>query len=618
MKNIHKIIAMLLVLVLAVSMAACSSGGNGGNSGNGGNTGANTAPKINGVKDSAVEAGKEFNALEGVTATDTEDGDVTGMIVIESSPALTFKNGKTVPETAGNYELTYKVTDKGGMTAEAYATLTVTKKTAEAEVYKQFDFSTQTVTEKHGWEFSVGGSGNATAELKEGSYVIDVKSCGGSDGDIRLVNAGFPVKKAEYRVRIWAKSTADTYAHLIARDETKEEWSTFGGEFNLRIGTEIAPLDLYFRCEEEATAELMLNLGKITPNPDNPSDTTPESFTLTIDKIEISEITGQETKVPQFNGTFAGENDLTVEAGDGAAASVAGPGGAKIDSYPTEGGVWSIKVNLGLGGLVIEEGKQYYYRFVVAGEHAQSGECLVESASQYDGCRVHFNAFSVGEGGETEVTAVFTADRAVNDPVIRLQIGNPSEGVAANTLTFKDVEFGTVEGDKEVHKDIQKFIAFGNGTYNEANPDYPWTTFNGTDEDNERGVGTIWSENGSFFYRIDNGGTVDWHNKLICGYRENPLTLEADSYYTIEITAKATKNVSCGVFLNPIGNWDPRITEGMDLTTEEQTFSFTTTDTFVMDMDFELLFQFGSEATAGLGEVTIEFTNITIYQMKVQ
>ena len=56
----------------------------------------------------------------------------------------------------------------------------------------------------------------------------------------------------------------------------------------------------------------------------------------------------------------------------------------------------------------------------------------------------------------------------------------------------------------------------------------------------------------------------------------------------------------------------------MDITTEEQTFTFTTTDTFPVDMDFEMLFQFGSDNTAALDDVTIEFTNITIYQMLVQ
>ena len=42
----------------------------------------------------------------------------------------------------------------------------------------------------------------------------------------------------------------------------------------------------------------------------------------------------------------------------------------------------------------------------------------------------------------------------------------------------------------------------------------------------------------------------------------------------MEITARATQPVSCGVFLNPMGGWDPRFSEGMDLTTEFQTFRF--------------------------------------------
>ena len=187
----------------------------------------------------------------------------------------------------------------------------------------------------------------------------------------------------------------------------------------------------------------------------------------------------------------------------------------------------------------------------------------------------------------------------------------------ANTLTISNLVSNKVEGDKETRKTIESFMAFGRNTANGQNPDRAWETFNGTDEDNERGVGTIWAEDGSFFYRIDDAGTVDWHNKLIYGYAGNPLTLASDSYYTVEITASASKDVSCGVFLNPMGGWDPRVAQNMALTTEPQTFTFETTDTFVMDMDFELLFQFGSDATAQLGEVTVEITNITIYQRSV-
>lgn len=576
------------------------------------------APTITGEADQTVEAGTEFDALAGLTASDAEDGDLTAMITVESMPELTFKNGKTTPETAGDYELIYSVTDNDGNVTEAYATLTVTKKKSEEVVFKAFDFSTQTVTDNHGWEAKISDAAKADAGLKDGAYVIYITNPGGGDGDIQLAKAGFSLKAADYKLKIWAKSTKPTYAHILARDEMAEEWATFGGAFNVVIGEEISPLELNFTSPGEGSAELLFNLGKITPNPDNAEDTTPEDFMVTIDKIEIYEISGEEHQVPAYTADLAA-GGITVDAGDGAAASVAFDGTAKvtIDSYPTDGGVWSIKADIALGDLTIVKGNKYYYSFVVNAENGLGGECLVESAVRSWECRANFNGIGAAAGEDVVVSSQFTAEADVDDPVIRLQIGNAPEGATTNAIVIKDIVFGTVEGDKETNKTIEAFMPFGRNTANAANADFPWETFNGTDEDNERGVGTIWTDNGSLFYRIDNGGTVDWHNKLICGYTGNPLTLPGDSYYIVEITAKATTDVSCGVFLNPMGGWDPRISEGMDLTTEAQTFRFATTDTFITDMDFELLFQFGSENTANAGEVTIEFQNITIYQMSV-
>jgi hypothetical protein len=279
--------------------------------------------------------------------------------------------------------------------------------------------------------------------------------------------------------------------------------------------------------------------------------------------------------------------------------------------------VWSIKADIALPGVTIVSGEKYFYAFKINAANGQSGEALVESATLFHEARANFNGLAASAGEDTVVTAVFTAEANVSDPVIRLQIGNPSEGVTSNTIVIDDVQFGVVEGDKETNKTIYAFNAFGPNTANATNSAYPWQTFNGTDEDNDRGVGTIWTENGHMFYRIDQGGVTDWHNKLICGYGDNPLVLPADSYFTVEIVAKATKDVSCSFFLNPLGNWDPRITEGMDLTTEEQTFTFETNDILITDMNFEMLFQFGSEATANLGEVTVEIVSITIYQRTV-
>jgi hypothetical protein len=609
-------IALLLAVFMVLGLAAC---GKTDAAPTGGQENTGKKPAITGVADKALPAGSVFDALEGVTAKDADGKDITGKITVESTPKLSFLNGKATVEAAGNYELVYSVKDEKGNSAEAYSTLTVTKKTGEAEVYREFDFSTREVTDNKGWNAKIGESAKASAELKEGAYVISITDPGNGDADVQLAKAGFALENADYRIRVFAKSTKPTYAHIIARDENAEGWSTFGGGFNLPITEKMAPVEISFSAAG-GSAELLINLGKITPNPDNAADTTPNDFVVTIDKIEIYKIVGEEHKVPVYTAELSKDDAIAVSAGDGAEAALAKEDGKaviNIGKYPTEGGVWSIKADIALPGISIVKGQKYYYSFKLKAEKGQNGEALLESAAQGWECRANFNGLGAGAGEEVTVEAVFSAEADVNDPVIRLQIGNAPEGANGNTITISDVVFGKLEGDKETSKTIEAFTALGRISGNGENKDIPWETFNGTDEDNEKGVGTIWMKDGSLFYRIDEGGIVDWHNKLICGFTGNPLTLEADSYYTVEITARADKNVSCGVFLNPMGGWDPRVAEGMDITTEFKTFTFSTTETLITDMAFELLFQFGSEATMALGEVTVEFKDVKILRTKV-
>ncbi len=604
MKKFPRSLALSLCLAMTLSLASCGGKSENANS-----------PEISGVEDMSISVGTEFDAMAGISAWDVEDGDLTSRIVVESLPALSFVNGKATPEASGTYELTYTVTDKGGLETKAYATLTATRQTGEATVLKKMDFSADSAADGHGWTAKIADGVDASGELRDGAYIFDITDPGNGDGDIQLVKSGIALKAADYKVKVWAKASKNTYAHILARDESADDWATFGGAYNVAIGTEISPLEMNFTSSGEGSTELMINLGKITPNPDNSADTTPQQVTVTIDKIEIYEISGSQTKTPVYEMTEF--ENAAISAGDGASASVsAGDDGAvfQLENYPTDGGVWSIKADLLLPDVKVEAGEKYYYSFTVVSDNDQDGECLVESASMADAARANFNGLSIKAGEETVITNVFTAENSVDDPVIRMQIGNPAEGVTKNTIRVSKVEFGKVEGNLETNKTID---AFGSSISANANPDVLWTTYNGTDEDNDLGVGTIWTDDNKLFYRIDQGGTVDWHNKLILGHRDNPLTLPADSYFTVEITAKATQPVSCGFFLNPMGEWDPRVSEGIDLTTEEKTFTFKTTDTLIMDMDFEMLFQFGSADTAAMDGVTIEISDITIYQESI-
>ncbi len=79
----------------------------------------NHAPVIT-AEDKILTVGDSFDPKKGVTASDTEDGDLTGKIEVISNNVDTAK--------AGTYEVTYKVTDNQGASATKTITVTVSEK----------------------------------------------------------------------------------------------------------------------------------------------------------------------------------------------------------------------------------------------------------------------------------------------------------------------------------------------------------------------------------------------------------------------------------------------------------------------------------------------------------
>ena len=80
-----------------------------------------TAPVITLPESSAMEKGTAFDPMEGVSASDDIDGDVTAAIQV---------SGSVDTSKAGEYTLTYTVTDAAGNKATAVRIVTVTDKTA--------------------------------------------------------------------------------------------------------------------------------------------------------------------------------------------------------------------------------------------------------------------------------------------------------------------------------------------------------------------------------------------------------------------------------------------------------------------------------------------------------
>lgn len=126
----------------------------------------NNAPVIN-VTDSSIYVGDEFDALSGETsgvATDKEDGDLTSKIEVVGNVDTT---------KAGNYTVTYKVTDSEGATTTKTITVTVLEKEAvSGEKLEDGKYKIKNTTTYSG--NSSMGSSMIRNSLKEISY-IEVK-----------------------------------------------------------------------------------------------------------------------------------------------------------------------------------------------------------------------------------------------------------------------------------------------------------------------------------------------------------------------------------------------------------------------------------------------------------
>lgn len=65
----------------------------------------NTEPQLRGVNDIVIEKGQDYNLLNGISAYDKEDGDLTHKIKVD---------GQVDTSRVGKYEVKYKVTDSDG------------------------------------------------------------------------------------------------------------------------------------------------------------------------------------------------------------------------------------------------------------------------------------------------------------------------------------------------------------------------------------------------------------------------------------------------------------------------------------------------------------------------
>jgi multiple sugar transport system substrate-binding protein len=101
-----KIFSFAMILLASLALMACAEA-------------RNKQPEIKGAVDVTITQGDEFDPLDGVTAVDPEDGDITANIVVTGWSASSNTN------QPGTYQITYTVEDSKGYAAEP-VTITLT------------------------------------------------------------------------------------------------------------------------------------------------------------------------------------------------------------------------------------------------------------------------------------------------------------------------------------------------------------------------------------------------------------------------------------------------------------------------------------------------------------
>lgn len=246
----------------------------------------NVAPTISGVQaEVEIDLGQSWDALDGVAASDPEDGNLTSSIVVTSIPVLTLTEGIVTPSETGDYYFTYTVVDSEGEEVEAYTTLSVLPVVSEKVVFIDYDF-VEGAVDLNGFEVGFAETATGSFEAAKGVLSIDVTDNGDADWHAKLFKNEIQIDKGntyEFIVRMKASETIKLHYIINNADAG---WSPFAGSWNLEVGTEFQDYSLEFLANEDSlNTEFLVQFGG-----DNfDGFTNPNAFELIVDSILVIE-----------------------------------------------------------------------------------------------------------------------------------------------------------------------------------------------------------------------------------------------------------------------------------------------------------------------------------------
>ena len=424
---------LFLLPLAALLIPGCTPKENGGNGGQtqpsgGGDSGSQdsdtTAPVISGVQMSlSCEAGQTFNLLEGITAQDNVDGDITNRIVVAAFPDLAINNGVISPtaEDTGFYDISYTVSDNAGNETTEYSELNITKALAPKTLYKEYNFG----DDLQGWEPYVNEGVVGTHGVSQGKYVFDITQSTGTDWHIKYAYYNYPVEAGhEYTVRAKLNSSVAGTMKFNGADKS------------LHVGNN--NVSAIFSANVDGARNIEMQFGLLTgPFQVKLEEIIIEDSYTAIDETQTEEMEILTTGLLTEGWTFNKDNwHSEYSAGNGVTANVQKTADYILVSQTKAGPGWAGKLLVQTKHEIVANTK-YTVSLTLEASSAVSG--LEYGYGGWDDDFKKFHAtygYGLQANTPTLVTFDVTPDANFDNPMFCLKMGAVPAGVSIKASAF--------------------------------------------------------------------------------------------------------------------------------------------------------------------------------------
>lgn len=547
-----------------------------------------TRPVITGLPATAeITQGDSINVLQGVTATAFGDVDITDEIVVTTDPATaTIANGVVTPQEAGSYLVSLKATDpvEASLVTTSSLFLTVLENLEVSEVSRvEYSFDAISASALKGFVSKEAGQVVNALTVTNGALVYQPIVSGNGDGDNQVFTSISLSAGTTYTISLEAKaSKVLTGVAFVINGKTPGQWDPYAGMWGQEVPTEYRTYTHTFSAEvTNEAAELMFNVGGQGSN----------AYSVSVRRLTVVANSNPQSNPLAFTNLSASGDGWTYENNNGASSASVVAGKAVINITNPVAGIWEQK--LFQKPLQLQPNKVYKLTYTIEANEAIRYEYIARTKSQQSNGRDEnyiWSGPSLGKDEKRVVNHNFSTNSIdINEFDMFFQFGGQAKAVV---ITISDVALISYDGFSE---NVTRFTGLPEG----------FGSF-----ENAPAAANLYVDvtTGKLVYDVSVFGDTDWHNKI---YIEN-VSFKDGSKYKVEFVASASKTINGFFAVNPMGQWNPKVTTMFELTTSPKTFSYETENLQSFDEQIELLFQFGNFNT---GQAVINFDSITIIEL---